>query len=142
MSRQDLNGLWTGTVVYGKSYGQHSGKELHFSMDLVHHGDEIAGTAQDIGGLGVNPDPANILGTFRDKKIDFLKQYPTFHYGKDRSEKVTIDKSHTGPKIKYTGTLRDNGTLVGHWSMQMIFLFLWLIPVRLKKSGTWTMRRT
>jgi hypothetical protein len=74
MNTIDLTGTWYGTIIYGKGYRNMIGKELFFSADIIQNGDEIAAVAKDIGGEGASPDPANILGKFKDNKIEFYKQ--------------------------------------------------------------------
>lgn len=136
----DLSGKWVGTVVYGAEYKQFSGKELFFEFELIQQGDEIAGTAIDTGGTGVSPDQANILGTFKNNKIIFLKQYESSHYYSGNETK--IDRSKPGPKIKYTGEYNEQTqTFSGEWVIKITFLLLWIIPMRLKSTGSWTMQR-
>ncbi len=138
----NLSGQWTGTIIYGKGYGQFAGKELYFDLDVIQYRDEIAGTAVDIGGAGTSPDSANILGTFRDNKINFIKQYLSSHYYLQTGD-TKIDKSRKGPQIKYSGIYNEKtGTFFGNWVLNTRLLIFGLtIPVPLKNSGTWTMTR-
>ena len=75
----NINGKWTGTIIYGKEYRVHQNKEVYFDLDINQDAEKIKGTAIDIGGFGTNPDPAKIIGTVVDKKINFIKQYASNH---------------------------------------------------------------
>jgi len=135
------NEKWTGTIIYGKEYKVHQNKELYFDLDLIRDNEKITGTAIDIGGEGASPDPATIKGTIVGEKISFIKQYASLHSYNIKGE-TTIDKSRKGPEINYTGIYDENEKRYnGHWKMTVTFKILWLIPLNLSASGTWTMKR-
>lgn len=136
----DITGQWTGTVVYGQGYGQFKGKELFFEFDLIQHVYEIAGSGIDTGGSGISPDSADILGTFKDNKINFIKRYKSSHFYQDGE--IKIDRAKLGPKIKYTGIYNEqDGTFSGEWVIRLTVFILWFIPIPIKNAGTWTMKR-
>lgn len=142
MNKLNLNGQWTGTIQYGKEYSQHAGKELYFDLELMQYGDEIAGTAYDTGGVGASPDSANILGTYQDNRINFLKQYTSSHYYDRDNSDTKIDRSKKGPIIKYSGFYNDSEkTFTGDWVIRMTVNLFWIIPLPFKNTGTWTMKR-
>ncbi|MCE3226738.1 MAG: hypothetical protein K0S32_1289 [Bacteroidetes bacterium] len=137
----DLNGKWSGTVVYGKGYGGYEGKELYFDFDLIQNGKEIAGTAFDTGGVGMSPDQAQLFGTFENNQFEFLKQYDSLHYYSNEGE-VTVDKTQKGPLIKYSGIYNTNtDTFSGFWFMKVRVLILWIIPWTINCGGIWSLRR-
>lgn len=142
MAKINLSGYWIGTLIYGKEYRNHAGKELHFTMNLVHYNNEVAGTALDTGGTGMSPDEANILGTFHNNTINFYKQYASLHYYTGSGD-TAIDRSKKGPLINYTGTFDPvNETFYGEWKIRLK-LSVWgiHIPLPIKSTGTWTMKR-
>lgn len=142
MDKIDLTGHWTGTIIYGKSYSRIAGKELYFDMELVQSGNEFAGNAIDTGGFGVNPDEAYILGSVKDLEINFLKQYNSSHYYSLKDNETKINKKKRGPKIKYNGIYNlENDTITGEWQINVTVLFLYILPLRFKSSGTWNMTR-
>ena len=48
----NINGKWTGTIIYGKEYRVHQNKEVYFDLDINQDAEKIKGTAIDIGGFG------------------------------------------------------------------------------------------
>ena len=142
MEELNLSGSWSGTLIYGKEYRNHAGKELHFNMNLVHYKNEVAGTARDTGGTGASPDESNILGVFQNNTISFHKQYVSLHYYTNNGD-TAIDRSRKGPLINYTGTFNPQEQLFyGEWEMRLILnVFGIRIPISRKATGTWTMKR-
>jgi hypothetical protein len=142
MTDIDLTGHWTGTIIYGKQYSRMAGKELYFDMELIQNDNEIAGTAIDIGGFGMSPDQAYILGSIKDIEINFIKQYASSHFYSSKDGNTKIDKSKKGPRIKYQGIYNpDNDTITGDWQINMTIFLLYVLPIPIKNSGTWTMMR-
>ena len=142
MQNIDLTGHWTGTIIYGKQYSRMAGKELYFDMEIIQNGNEIAGSAVDIGGVGMSPDQAYILGSVKDVEINFIKQYTSSHFYSNKDDEMKIDKSKKGPRIKYKGFYNPaDETIVGEWQINMTVLLLYILPIPIKNSGTWTMKR-
>jgi hypothetical protein len=137
----EINGKWTGTLVYGKIYGPDAGKELHFEMEIAQENDQISGMAIDVRGEGASPDSATINGQVGPSEIKFVKQYASLHYM--QGGKMVIDRSQKGPLIHYTGTFDEaTGTFSGIWKMRMaIKLFFWKIPLPFHADGTWKIAR-
>ena len=142
MTNIDLTGHWTGTIIYGKQYSRMAGKELYFDMELIQNDNEIAGTAVDIGGVGMSPDQAYILGSVKDIEINFIKQYTSSHFYSSKGDETKIDKSIKGPRIKYQGFYNpEDETIIGEWQINMTVFLLYILPIPFKNSGTWTMKR-
>ena len=142
MTNIDLTGHWTGTIIYGKQYSRMAGKELYFDMELIQNDNEIAGTAVDIGGVGMSPDQAYILGSVKDIEINFIKQYTSSHFYSSKGNETKIDKSKKGPRIKYQGFYNpEDETIIGEWQINMTVFLLYILPIPFKNSGTWTMKR-
>lgn len=142
MTAIDLSGTWTGVITYGKEYRSHAGKELFFDMEIAHYRNDIAGSASDTSGFGMNKSPASIRGVFRDDTIRFLKQYQTLNYIDLQGETI-VDETVPGPFINYSGLFDPQlETFSGAWFIQSTYYILWIIPVRLKVYGTWVMQRT
>ena len=138
---QILEGSWTGSLIYSKDYRLHAGKTLYFEMDLMHSGNEFIGKAKDTGGTGMSPDPADILGTFSENKIRFLKQYATSHYYMPDGS-TEIDRTQKGPVIVYTGVFDPvSQEFSGDWIIKTRYLLFFIIPLVNKSRGTWTMKR-
>ena len=137
----NLQGLWVGTITYGKSYKAFAGSELFFELELREEGNQISGEAMDTGGFGVSPDPAKIIGFTKEREIHFVKQYTTCHF-LDVDKRVIIDPSTPGLPIRYSG-LFDEMTqrFAGDWVMEAKTKFLWIFPVTHRAGGTWTMQR-
>lgn len=134
----DINGLWKGTLVYGKEYGVNQGKELVFDMDIVQKGDEFEAKSSDIEGFGKSNDKALIKGALENNKINFLKQYDTYHYYHKQQHKV--DKRRKGHIIHYTGIYNEEmKAFSGSWEIMASFKFLFFFRKDYTNTGTWKM---
>ena len=136
----NINGNWTGVIIYGKEYRKFKNYELYFDMELIQQNEIIKGVSIDIGGFGTSPDKAFIDGTIIDNIIKFNKQYTTIHYYKNG--KIKIDKFAKGKKIKYSGLYdMTTQTFSGHWIINGQIKLFGFIPINFKNTGTWTMKR-
>jgi len=136
----NIQGSWTGTIVYGKRYLELENAILYFEMEIFQSGNTISGTSIDIAGPGTSPDSANISGTYAEGQIAFVKQYASLHYLK-KAETI-VDRRKAGFKIQYSGTFDKNAmAFMGDWTIKARFWFLGLIPFSRTAKGTWTMRR-
>ena len=136
----EVQGAWTGCIFYGKEYGQYAGQTTYFDVRLSQEGDSIQGTSWDIGGIGVNPDPASISGETHDQNITFIKRYSSYHYY-DKGV-TSIDNSRPGPEIKYSGKFDKNQQCFeGVWVIKGVVKLFWLIPIKYTNKGTWSMKR-
>ena len=135
----NISGQWTGSITYGKEYGDLAGNSVRFNMELTQNEHEISGISKDLDGVGVNPDPAEIKGELIEDEINFVKEYRSLHLADKHN---TIDKSRKGPKIYYSGnydeTLKEFN---GQWKMGVQRKFFGLIPINRRTSGTWKMKR-
>ena len=138
-----IQGFWTGTVVYGKTYRNLQHAELYFDVEILQQGTTIQGTAADTGGAGMHPDPAQIAGTFDGTQLHFVKQYPTHHFVYlEKSTETSIDVLKPGHRIHYTGIYNvQEDAFYGTWCILGKRLFFGLFHVRSKNAGTWTMHR-
>lgn len=140
MGTHNINGKWTGTIVYGQKYRDHRGKELYFDLDITQENESINGVAFDIGGTGISPDPARISGSFIENSISFIKRYKSQHYFV-KGETV-VSKSQPGHEIYYTGVYDETrNTFTGNWEYRVVYKILWLIPYKHVVGGTWNMHR-
>jgi len=137
----DISGNWKGQIILGREYGIDEGKTTEFETEINQEDITISGTAIDTKGVGINPYPADIKGTFSKGKINFVKQYRVGHYVVNQEVKVI--KSRKGPEINYTGVF-DNTTqsFTGSWEMKVSKIFFGLIPLNKKTSGTWNMKKS
>ena len=67
MTTLNLNGRWTGVIVYGHKYRQLQGKNLYFDLEITQNNNEITGISIDTGGQGTSPDSAKITGTINNR---------------------------------------------------------------------------
>jgi len=140
METPNINGKWTGTIIYGDKYTEQKGKELYFDMGISQEGELITGISIDVGGTGMSPDSATISGSFKGSIISFTKQYSSLHYF-NKGESV-VDKSKSGHKIYYTGLYDNNQqTFKGDWEYRVRYKIFWIFPYILVAGGTWNMRR-
>lgn len=136
----NIQGNWTGVIIYGKGYRENQNKELYFDMHIKQDAEKIYGEAFDTGGTGVSTDVAIIKGTFIQNKISFTKQYTHSHFYTD--DEVIIDKSMPGHIIVYAGEFDESQqTFKGSWVITQKVWFFGIIPYRYTCRGTWTMYR-
>jgi hypothetical protein len=136
----NMNGEWEGTIVYGKEYKGHAGKELFFEMYLTHDFDTIIGESVDVAGVGVSPDKATIKGTVSKNTINFIKQYETHHYFEGRE--TMIDSTRKGPEIEYMGMYNPlDKIFMGKWKIQGEMKLFGMFPFTFNSTGIWTMKR-
>jgi hypothetical protein len=140
MATHNINGKWTGTIIYGQKYLEHSGKELYFDLDITQENESIKGIAIDTGGTGISPDAASISGSFSKNTVSFIKQYKNHHYY-DKG-KTVVDESRPGYEIYYTGIYDEaQKTFEGNWEYRVTYKILWIIPYKHVFGGTWNMHR-
>jgi hypothetical protein len=136
-----LNGIWSGIITYGKEYRRYAGSELHFEFEITQDGSNFTGTGRDTRGFGFTIDPATIRGYVNGNDVRFIKQYSTYNYFTWKWKSRTVP-SRPGPLIDYAGTFNPlDGTISGNWIIRGKVRLFWLIPLRFKCTGTWTMRR-
>jgi hypothetical protein len=141
MTTLNLNGRWTGVIVYGYRYRRLQGKNLYFDLEITQDNNEITGTSIDTGGQGVSPDPAKIKGTIHNYFISFIKQYSSYHYS-DLNGDVIIDRTRLGSEIFYTGLYNETEKeFSGDWKLIHKAKLFGIIPIKLSATGTWTMKR-
>ena len=138
--KMEVNGNWEGIIVYGKEYGENAGKKVVFRSELTQNNDCISGLFYDISGFGTNPEPADVNGKIEGNKIGFVKQYRTKHMVS--GNKHQIDTSRKGPKIFYSGTFDEvTNSFNGNWTIKVSRKFFGLIPLNIRSTGTWTMKK-
>jgi hypothetical protein len=137
----NLSGHWTGTIFYGPEYGDWENKELHFKMIIHQTGDTFTASSTDIGGIGCNPDTADISGFISTHKINFTKQYKsTLTY--DEQGQVIVLKNKPSPIVEYTGDINlALDKIIGDWQINLLvkqYADEWLDETF---NGRWTMTR-
>lgn len=138
----NINGKWKGTVIYGKEYREHMNSELYFEVEITQNNELFTGIAIDTGGVGTSPDKANLNGRFDGKEISFVKQYESYHYSNRKWETI-IDKTRSGPEIKYTGSYNEKEQcFCGDWIIRSTAKLLGFILIKYKNTGTWVMKRS
>jgi hypothetical protein len=141
MATIDITGAWRGEIIYGRKYRQYEGRTLFFEAEFTQNGNSIQGNSVDTGGVGANPDPAEITGSIRKNKISFVKQYSTLAYMDEEGNNV-IDRSQAGPEIYYFGIYDEQtGMFSGIWEYRIKVKFLWIIPSLYRAGGVWSMTR-
>jgi hypothetical protein len=136
----NVQGKWKGTIIYGKVYRSAANRELYFEAEISQMDEILTGTATDTGGLGVNPDPASIVGAVSGNRISFVKQYPTRHFMV--GGKTIFNRKKKGPEIRYNGEFNpETQTFAGTWLIKQVTKLLGFIPITMEGSGTWTMER-
>ncbi len=137
----NLSGHWTGTIFYGPEYGDWENKELHFKMTIHQTGDTFTAIAIDTGGVGCNPDAAEISGFISKDKISFTKQYKsTLTY--DEHGQVVVLKNKPSPIVEYAGDIDVKlDKMSGDWQIDVLikqYKDEWLDETF---TGHWTMTR-
>jgi len=141
MTTLNLNGRWTGVIVFGNRYRQLQGKNLYFDLEITQDNNKITGTSIDTGGQGASPDPANIKGTIDDNFISFIKQYSSYHYY-DLNGQVIVDRTRLGPEIFYTGLYNETeNEFSGDWKLIHKLKLFGITLFKLSATGLWTMKR-
>ena len=137
----DLNGKWEGIITLGKEYGKHQGQEIVYESEIFYSENKFSGFSFDVKGFGLNPEPADINGKLDGIKISFIKQYRVRH-SLTNSEKIRIDQNRKGPKIHYEGIFNvTSNSFEGKWTMFVARKFFGLIPLNIKTTGNWNMKR-
>ncbi|MBL7901146.1 MAG: hypothetical protein JNK73_04055 [Bacteroidia bacterium] len=138
----NLTGQWKGIITFGPEYGDWEDKELYFSMDLRQTGLIIEGTAVDTGGVGCNPDIADIKGFVDGDSISFRKQYRST-VTEDENGIEIVEKGKPSPEVEYIGTIdRSFDKIEGEWQINVAVQKLkdaWLDETW---TGQWEMSRT
>jgi hypothetical protein len=137
----NLSGHWKGIILYGPEYGEWEGKELFFEMTIKQTDDTFKAIAIDTGGIGCNPDEADIEGFISEDSISFTKQYrSTLTY--DEKGQVAVLKNKPSAIVDYTGVFNSQFDKVsGEWQIDVLIKQLkdeWLDETF---TGHWTMTR-
>jgi hypothetical protein len=138
----DINGNWTGTLIYGKSYSEDIvGKELTFELKISESNGDIIGSGRDVSGFGLNPSEFTIKGFIDEATISFIKQYKSNAYF-DLDDKLIIDANEPSFEITYSGIYNEEtNQFEGDWDIlieQKQFGDSWLDD---EYVGTWVMAK-
>lgn len=137
----DFSGKWEGIITLGKEYGKNEGKEIIYESELSQSNGKIKGTSYDISGFGINPEPADINGEIKGLKISFTKQYRISH-SLTKTNETEVNTNRKGPVIHYIGFYNEiTDSFEGSWRMSVAKKFFGLIPLNMKTTGTWNMKR-
>ncbi len=139
---KNFSGKWSGEIVFGPGYERHTNRRLYFELDLIQSGNEISGTAEDVGGYGQSPYPGTFKGKVENGEIEFVKQYLFAH--QLINNEIIVDKSKPGFPITYTGKYEEaNDTFSGDWIIKIPFKLFGIIPLGYSDygSGKWSIKR-
>ncbi len=137
----DLDGKWTGELIYDESFGRLANEILFFVMEIRRKGDEFKGTSVDIDGVGINPSEAMIKGFLEEKHINFVKEYKTIE--KTEFNSVVFNPSNKkGAEITFSGFFNaETGAFEGEWvSLSDFMSYNNDVPGSFR-GGSWTMRK-
>ena len=135
------SGFYKGTLTYGKSYGEHAGKELSFTfMIMKTEGDKFNAMSRDEEGFGLNSSDAYARGIYSDDFIIFKKRYES-SLTLNKSGEFIEDASKKSPEIHYFGTYNSNQEeFEGKWKVKFQIKLFGIKLFKISHGrGTWRM---
>jgi hypothetical protein len=137
----DLNGKWTGELIYDESFGKLANEILFFVIDISRKGDEIRGVSVDVDGVGLNPSEATITGFLDEEKINFVKEYKTI-VATEFSAAVFNPANRKGAEMSFSGSYNPAAKeFEGEWiSFTDFITFNNNVPGGFR-GGRWRMRK-
>ncbi|MES2681739.1 MAG: hypothetical protein V4635_17725 [Bacteroidota bacterium] len=137
----DLNGKWTGELVYDESFGKLANEVLFFVLEISKKGDEFRGSSVDVDGVGVNPAEARIRGFSDGGKINFVKEYKAIIETEFNSA-VFNPANRKGAEMSFSGSYNSTANeFEGEWiSLTDFITFNNNIPGGFR-GGRWRMRK-
>lgn len=137
----DLNGKWTGELIYDESFGQLANEVLFFVIEISRLGDEFKGVSIDVDGVGINPSEAKVIGFLDEGQINFVKEYKSI-VKTDFNAPVFDHSNKQGGEISFFGTFNSLAKeFEGEWiSLTDFVTFNNNVPGSFK-GGTWKMRK-
>ena len=116
-------------------------EKTNFNVQIIAVKDnKFTGKIQDDLTTGGTEGIGEVIGQVNGDKVEFVKKMPVMTVLVDRNgTRKTSNKKHR--PIYYTGQLSgDKQTITGTWRFKSGFVWLGIIPVRVRPSkGTWAM---
>lgn len=126
----NLTGRWQGHYTYGNLYPPKiAGKSEPFIFELSDGDGNISGSCTDPLVEAKEGNESYILGTFKDKILQFKKRYK-YHFTIDEEGNRTLIDKPNSNGIDYTGTLRRK-----FFSRRIYFTGRWTITSYYKFPG-------
>ncbi len=137
----DLNGKWTGELIYDESFGKLANEILFFVIDISWKGDEFRGVCVDVDGIGLNPSEARIRGFLEAEKINFVKEYKTI-VATEFNSSVFNPANRKGAEMSFSGSYNSaTKEFEGEWiSLTDFITFNNNVPGGFR-GGRWRMRK-
>lgn len=137
----NLNGRWTGKLIYGNSFGPLEHEALFFTLDLEQKGDEITGTLRDVDGIGLSPYEHKIKGFVDGTLINFVKAYQSpVLFEEPVGSEATEPRPDT--EVSFSGTYdAATGEYEGEWIIVSGYILYGDVFFESDNGGTWRMRR-
>lgn len=140
--KPDINGKWTGELVYGPNFGKLEHEALVFTLDVEQHGDEFIGISRDVDGVGINPYAADVDGFVDEEQINFVREYyPPALFGYENGS-VTATTGGPATEISFSGTYNAaTGEYEGEWILLSDYTVYGNVFFDRNNGGTWRMKR-
>jgi len=137
----DLNGKWTGELIYDESFGKLANEKLFFLIEINRLGDEFKGICFDIDGIGIYPSEAKVNGFLDDAQINFVKEYKSI-VKTDMDSPIMNPANKRSAEISFSGTYNSfAGEFEGEWISLTDFVVFNNNSPGSFKGGTWKMRK-
>ncbi len=137
----NLDGKWTGELVYNNSFGVLANEKLLFVIEITQVNLEFTGTSFDIDGIGINPTAAVVKGFVDGDQINFVKEYKSSV--KNEFNTSFFNTAYLkGAEISFSGVydLASNA-FEGEWVNLSDFLIFDPLALKALKGGSWRMSR-
>jgi len=137
----DLDGKWTGELIYDDSFGKLAHETLFFVVVIDKTGDEFKGIYLDIDGIGMNASEARVMGFVQQEYINFVKECRSANYS-EKDNGILNPENKQGSQISFSGFFNDSShEFEGEWiSFTDFRAFNNNVPGQFK-GGTWRMRK-
>lgn len=142
----NLTGHWKGKYTYGAGYpSEYIGKSAAFEIELLDDNGILTGTCVDELVKMKEGNASYIIGTFREKAINFKKRYK-FHFALGDTGLSEPEEGVTSDGVDYKGRLRKK-----FFSRRLYFSGDWRIVMKYRDDndlpqtctcrGTWKMSK-
>lgn len=136
----DINGKWTGKLIYGSNFGLLEHEVLFFVLDIIQEMDEFSGTSRDVDGIGISPFETRLKGFLEAGNINFVKEYQV---------PVLASPYHSAPiheaqptEISFSGSYNPmTEEYEGDWILLSEYVMCGNVFYEKENGGTWSMKR-